>query len=761
MLEGLFEFFFKYRPLLYSEGDLAFIGSWSRGLLFLCAAGAIGVAWWSYRQARGKTTPRDRLILTGVRGAILALFMILLMRPALILQTASPQQNFLAVLIDDSRSLGISEEVGGTPRNEFVLEHFGPEGGELAEALAEKFTLRYFRFSNTTERLHAPSELGWQGTRSDIGGALDRVREELAGVPLAGMVVLSDGADNSDRPISEALVPLQAAGIPVYSVGIGEETVAPDVQLTRVDMPPSILKGSTVVVDVVVTAVGMQGQTVPIFVEEEGKIIATEDVVLGQDGEPVVARVRFAAEGEGIRNFLFRVPPQEGEPVPQNNRRDVMVEVEGRIQKILYFEGEPRHEVAFLRRAVADDENLQVVLLQRTADEKFYRLDVDDAEELAAGFPTTREELFQYRALILGSVEASFFTFDQLQMISDFVATRGGGLVALGGRNSFAEGGFAGTPVEDALPVFLDEGLPGAGEATPLKARPTRSGLLHPITQIASPDAAEAKWDSLPELLSLNPLTRLKPGATSLLMGTTPDGAADHVVLAVQRFGRGRSAVLPMVNLWYWQMAAEVSLEDQTHETLWRQTLRWLVDGVPDPVVATVVEAEIEPGGTATLIAEVSDSAYFQVNDGSVSARITDPLGAITETRLEWTLEQDGVYQAQFPTLDEGIYEVLVEAQRGADLIGSDTILVRAAPSTREYFDAGRRTALLERIADETGGRFYNASDVSSLAEDVQYSGSGVTTREERDLWDMPFFFFLIIGLLSLEWFLRRRRRLV
>jgi hypothetical protein len=219
--------------------------------------------------------------------------------------------------------------------------------------------------------------------------------------------------------------------------------------------------------------------------------------------------------------------------------------------------------------------------------------------------------------------------------------------------------------------------------------------------------------------------------------------------------------VLAVADFWYWQMAHEIPLEDQTHETIWRQALRWLVDGVPDPVVARVAEAEIEPGSRATLVAEVSDSAYSQVNDGAVNARVTDPFGSVTDLRMDWTLEEDGVYRVELPTPDEGIYEVVVEARRGTDLIGADTLLVRAAPSDREYFDAGRRTALLERVADETGGRFYTASNIASLAEDVQYSGSGVTTREERDLWDMPAFFFLIIGLLSLEWVLRRRRRLV
>jgi uncharacterized membrane protein len=129
----------------------------------------------------------------------------------------------------------------------------------------------------------------------------------------------------------------------------------------------------------------------------------------------------------------------------ENNRREVLIRVADREEKILYFEGEPRFEVKFLRRAVDGDHNLRVVTLLRTSENKFYRVGVDDAEELSGGFPKTREELYKYRGLILGSIEASFFSAEQLRMIGEFVSERGGGLLMLGGRHSFSEGGYAGT----------------------------------------------------------------------------------------------------------------------------------------------------------------------------------------------------------------------------------------------------------------------------------------------------------------------------
>ncbi len=202
---------------------------------------------------------------------------------------------------------------------------------------------------------------------------------------------------------------------------------------------------------------------------------------------------------------------QANEQVVQNNSREALIEVRDRREKILYFEGEPRFETKFIRRAVEDDKNLQVVILQRTAENKYLRLDVGDGDELVDGFPKTRDELFAYRALILGSVEAASFSPDQLRMIADFVGKRGGGLLMLGGRRSFAEGGWTGTPVGEVLPVNL-AAAPNPPNTPPseLAVRPTRAGASSPVTQIAGDEAASAKrWNELPTV------TSRQPGATA------------------------------------------------------------------------------------------------------------------------------------------------------------------------------------------------------------------------------------------------------
>src|SRR6185436_13080991 len=253
-----------------------------------------------------------------------------------------------------------------------------------------------------------------------------------------------------------------------------------------------------------------------------------------------------------------------------------------------YFEGEPRFEMKFLRRAVADDKNLEVVALQRTADNKYMRIlgTNPNPEELLGGFPKTREELFSYRGLIIGSVEAGAFTGDQLQMIADFVDRRGGGLLMLGGARSFGEGGYGGTPVADALPLTIDPKTRASepAELARLKVAPTRAGESHASTQIAQGEAASiARWRELPQVTSVNAPLTPKAGATVLLTGTDERGRTQPV-LTWQQYGRGKAVALTLQDTWQWQMHASIPLEDQTHENYWRQMLRWLVEGVPGSV---------------------------------------------------------------------------------------------------------------------------------------------------------------------------------
>src|SRR5204862_2456689 len=161
-------------------------------------------------------------------------------------------------------------------------------------------------------------------------------------------VLVTDGADTSDAAIDDTLASMRARSIPVFTGGLGQEHFARDIQVTRVETPRSVLKGTSLVVDVVLTQTGYGGQTVPISVEDDGRIVSTQEVKLPADGESATVKVRFTASDTGPRLFRFRVGDQPGEQVTQNNARDALIEVRDRKEKILYFEGEPRPEMKFI-----------------------------------------------------------------------------------------------------------------------------------------------------------------------------------------------------------------------------------------------------------------------------------------------------------------------------------------------------------------------------------------------------------------------------
>ncbi len=760
-MNGLFELLFKYRPLVFEQGDFAFTSPTSVRIWVLAGGllGAAAVA--TYTLARGRAARPERIAMAGLRVLLLGVLVVCLLQPSLILSTVVPQQNFVGILVDDSRSMSIAD-AGGRPRSAFVTDAFSPEQSDLLHQLSERFTLRFFRFSSAATRLDGPNELTWNGTHTDLGTALDGAREELAGLPLAGLVMITDGADNGHRPLTESLVPLQAAGVPVFTVGLGEESLTPDIEVGRVELPRAVLEGSTLLVDVVVTQTGMGRRSVPLIVEDENRLLAEQNVTLGPDGEPVVAHIGFQLDEAGAHRVRFRIPLQDGERVDRNNERDVQVEVRGDREKILYFGGGLSWELKFMRQAVRDDENLQLVVLQRSAEGKYLRLAVDDGDELVGGFPRTRAELFRYRALILGSVEASFFSHDQLQMIADFVSERGGGFLMLGGRSSFAEGGWAGTPVEEVLPVILsDAPASPAGYLQEVKVAPTPAGAANAAMQLGNDSVdVRTRWAALPPVTIVNRVTETRPGATVLLQGTSDALDPPQVVLAHQRYGRGKALALTIQDSWLWQMSADVPLEDQSHETLWRQMLRWLIDDVPESVAVTLDHEQVERGEAVRLSANVADSTYLEVNDALVTVKVTDPTGAVTEEPAEWTVERDGEYAARVVPTVEGSYEIEVSATRGDRLLGTDSTHLVVAPSDEEFFGAGQRTSLLRRIADETGGLYYTPSTVGSLPDDITVTGAGVTLVEQRDLWDMPILFLVILALMGAEWGYRRLRGL-
>jgi hypothetical protein len=758
-MDALTTFLFKHPARVWERGELAWSPVVPAWMIAVGALLVIAVAVWGYSRVQGLAIGH-RVGLALLRGAALLTVVALLARPTLVVASAVPQRNVLAVLLDDSRSMALKD--GGEESRAAAAERVFSDSAALVRALADRFALRFYRFAADVRPASSASGLRTLGTRTDVAGALDGARQELTGVPIAGMVVVTDGADNAGRELDPALLALKARRIPVYTVGAGLERFPRDVAIERITLPVRPLAGANLLVDVTLRLRGVAGERVALTAEADGRVVGTETITLPAREESMRARIRLTELAPGTHRITVRAPVLPNETIAENNEAHGVVQVREGPDRILYVEGEPRPELGFIRRAIATDSAVQLVALLRSAEQKYLRLGVRDSLELATGFPTKREELFAYRGLILGSVEASFFAPDQLRMLAEFVSVRGGGLLALGGRSAFAEGGYRGTPLAEVLPIALDRS-PRASDAAPMEldVRPTVAGLSQPALQLRGSDAATMqRWDSLPSITVVNALGSLRPGATALLTGRRAGESVDLPVYATQRFGRGTAGIFSPQDSWLWRMHADMPVEDLTHVTLWRQLARALTEEAPERVEVAVVPSRVAPGEPVQLRVRVADERFNDVNDAAVVATVTAPSGREETVPLEWALAENGVYTGSFVASDSGLYAVSAESRRGADTVRGPSAALLSDESGADVEQAELRAPLLRRIAQETGGRYYPLADASRLAEDVMFTEAGVSVREALDLWDMPIVFLLLAALLGAEWGIRRSRGL-
>ena len=306
------------------------------------------------------------------------MLIVCLFRPMLLLSAAVTQRNYVGVLIDDSRSMRIADR-DGKPRSDWIEHAFGGPDSAILKSLRQKFIVRLFRFSSSAQRIDSVADVSFNSTETHVGKSIEQARQELDAVPLSGLVVLSDGADNSRVPIGDELLSLRAKSVPIFTVGLGVDRFDKDIEIRRVQASSSVLKGGTLMAELLIRQRGYGGTRVPLVVEDGGRIVSRDSISLPADGDLSPVRIAVAAHEAGPRSFTFRIPLQPGEQVEQNNVQQALVEVRDGREKILYVEGEPRSEMRFIRRAVEADSNIQVVALRR-----FRGLEVHENLRLAA-----------------------------------------------------------------------------------------------------------------------------------------------------------------------------------------------------------------------------------------------------------------------------------------------------------------------------------------------------------------------------------------
>jgi uncharacterized membrane protein len=745
----MFEFLFKYPASVFAKGEFVLLGSWPHWALGLGVAAAALALGWHVRRSRANLTGMRPAAVWILETAAVALLLLLLWRPALSVAMLRPQQNVIAVLVDDSRSMAVTEN--GSTR---LAQAAKALDGGLLEALRRKFQVRMYRFGPRAERVANGSELKGARNATHIGDSLKSVLADSSGLPLGAVVLLTDGADTSGGVDRATISELRQRRVPVHTVGFGRELPVRDVEITGVETPARALAGSHLSADVRISTYGYAQRRARLSVREGDRVLAGRDIVLKGDGAAHSERIAFQTASAGARNLSFAVHVLEGEENTANNSVSRLVNVEPGKPRVLYIEGEPRWEFKFIRRAVAEDQVIELVSMLRTTENKLYWQGTSNPQEAEGGFPASAEELFRYRGLIIGVVEANYFTPAQRELIREFANRRGGGVLFLGGRATLADGGYARSPLAEMLPVRLPD-TKGTFHRDEARAELTPAGADHLICRLDdSPGKNAERWSKLPPMADYEETGELKPGAVALLHVNAP-GRRRSPLLAVENYGRGRTAVLATSGTWRWQMLQP--LEDKSHEIFWQQLLRWLVTGTPGQVAGSTTAPVLSDETAAPLRAEVRDKAYQPAADARVEAQVVGPQGLTATVELTPAPQERGVYTAEWNADKPGSYVAEMVAKRGDEELGRDVVMFRREDGVAENFHAMQNRELLEKLAAETGGRYYRPEQVSKLGEEISYSEAGITVREARDLWDMPLVFALLLGLRGGEWALRRK----
>lgn len=764
---------------------------------------------WTYLRA-----PADKLLRTScafLKLLGLAALLGCLLEPFWSGQRARPGANLFAIVADNSQGMKVKDRNETLTRSEIITNLLATRDGGWQETLAENFQVRRYYFDTRLQSTRDFSELVFDGRASGIGGALRTMGERFRGQPLAGVLLLTDGTA-TDLPDGK----LDVTGLPpVYPVVIGRDETINDIAIQKIAVSQTSFEDAPVTVQADVAAGGYGGRMlVAQLLDQSGKTVQEQTQRAQRDGETF--RFQLRPEQSGISFYRVRVtakdevtqfasPETSTEATLANNSRVLVVDRGKGPYRILYVSGRPNWEFKFLNRALAEDDQVELVGLIRIAKRErgFGKLEFRsrpgesanplfrgfdrtteetegydepvmkwllpsdrDTNWITAGFPKVAADLFRYSAIVLDDLEAEFFTRDQLSLLQKFVSERGGGLLMLGGAESFHEGKYAHTPVGEMLPVYVDL-VRDTKPLANLRLHLGREGWLQPWARLRDTEAAERRrLEDMPALQVLNRVRDVKPGA-SVIAEVHDQSGQKYPALVAQRFGNGRVGALLVGDLWRWGLHDETTRADM--DKSWRQTIRWLISDVPERITFTAEPKRDDPNQAMALQVRVKDKEFKPLDNASVKITVTplaealavDAAGAANSNRVqlsaEAALSEAGRYEATYVPRVPGGYlaEAVVSDADGVE-VGRAQAGWSADPAAEEFRSLKPNRALLESIARQTGGEVIAANDLAAFAARLPNRTAPITENWSFPLWHQPLVFVFALGCFAAEWGLRR-----
>ena len=726
---------------------------WGYLLLFGAALVLGGLA---YARTPVKLRPGSRIGLSALRAITLIALIVMLLRPVVMVPPADANNSLLPILVDISRSMRLKDDdVTRIERAQGVVRN-------LQAQLGGEYRVELLTFGEALGAVANVDQLSATARRSDLSGAMADLAERHRNDRLAGVIVLSDGGDTAPQEARSS----RAINAPVMTVGVGNAAMPRDREVVNLTAGEPLLPGASIDVSVSATSNGFGKEPIELRISGNGRPLEVRKLTPSIEGAPVHAVFTVSPDPDVATVYTVHIPDANGEMAIENNTRSVLVPPQTGRRRLLVVEGAPGFEHTFLKRALSDDPGLDVDAVVRKGqnddgrDTFYVQAAPSRMAALSNGYPSKRSELYAYDGVIFGNVEADFFTRDQLQLTSDFIATRGGGLLVLGAR-SFDRQGLAGTALEEALPIDLTERrstitlasaeVPIVDPNTPAL---TTDGALHPATRLAvTPEENRQKWSSLPSLASVAHVGGTRPGAQVLAVALTAGGTPQPLI-AAQRYGQGRSIVFAGEASWRWRMLKPA--EDTSYETIWRQLARWITAGAQGPVTIGAMSPAVA-GITDRVSVIVRDQDFRPVANAEVAIVLTAPNGQKRQLPAALSSPIDGRYAVATRFDQPGVYRIDATATRSGERLGIASRPVLVGGVDLEMTQPRLNDAVLRRLAAENNGRYVDADDADQLPTLLRESRAEAGTPEMRDLWHNGWSLLLIVGLLAIEWVARRR----
>ncbi len=718
----------------------------------------------------GMTRPR-RAVLFALRLVVVLLVVLAMLRPTLVRTETRKQAATLVVLADVSRSMSVPDAMGGRKSRYEAMRLALDAARENLEMLTDEFEVKVYAFDGQTTALdltdgaiQLPDEP--EGTQTAIGAALEDVLRLQAGKRLLGIVLLSDGAQRAYAPRDiapqTAAVGLKRLGCPLLTVPLGQSRglgQAKDVAVKQLLVDQAVFVKNEMAVGGSVRADGFVNRTLPLHLRFETapdrmEIVAATVLKPTADGQLLPVAFSYVPEMPGQYKVTLEVPDQPGELVTTNNRMSTFVNVLSGGLGVLYLEGwPPRADTKFVRRALDGSPDIDVDYFSFSKEAPPPDLD----ERLEPG---------RYAVYVLGDIPAAAFTRNQLARLAEGV-NRGAGLIMLGGKYTFGPGGYAQTPLAEVLPIRmsrLEAQKPGEPMRTdmhlagPIRMRPGRFGADHFSLHLAGDRKKNTElWNRLPPLDGANRFDpgQFKPGAIVLAVDQN-----DRPLLVAQSFGAGRVMAFAGDTTWRWPMHGF----DKQHKRFWRQIVLWLArkdEQQEGHVWVRLARRRLEPGGRLELTAGANSPTGDPVKGATFEAEVILPDGTTRAMRLSehgesWT----GTFSE---TRLSGDYAVVVRGRKGDEPLGQARSRFLVFEEDLELDNASADTSGMASLAAMTEGRSIAPEQLPELLDTLMQQTEHLEEKTEtkRTYWDTWPFFLLVVGLLCVEWYLRKRWGLV